>query len=88
MEEYLKGYFQCTPARMQLVEWLVAVVMPEYREMQWYVGEKDHVVRLMRCLWRVGVMPVNKHTKNLDYKKYLQATLGYENAVSLISNLV
>lgn len=33
-------------------------------------------------------MPVNKHTKNLDYKKYVQATLGYENAVGLIYNLV
>lgn len=33
-------------------------------------------------------MPFNKHTKNLDYKKYLQATIGYENAVILIYNLV
>jgi hypothetical protein len=33
-------------------------------------------------------MPVNKHTKNLDYKKYLQATIGYENAVGLIFILV
>ncbi len=33
-------------------------------------------------------MPVNKHTKNLDYKKYVQATIGYENAVGLIFSLV
>ena len=32
-------------------------------------------------------MPVNKHTKNLDYKKYVQATLGYENAINLIYNM-
>ncbi len=32
-------------------------------------------------------MPVNKHTKNLDYAKYVQGTLGYENAVNLIYNL-
>ena len=56
--------------------------------MTWYITEKDQVVKIMKCLWKIGVMPVNKHTKNLDYKKYVQATLGYENAVTLIYNLV
>jgi hypothetical protein len=41
----------------------------------------------MKSLWKIGVMPVNKHTKNLDYKKYVQAMLGYENAINLIYNM-
>ena len=55
--------------------------------MSFYITEKDSIQKLMKTLWKIGVMPVNKHTKNLDYKKYLQATIGYENAVSLIFSL-
>lgn len=29
-------------------------------------------------------MPFSKHTVNLDYEKYLEGLLGYENAVNLI----
>jgi hypothetical protein len=32
-------------------------------------------------------MPFSKHTVNLDYEKYLEGLLGYENAVNLIYNL-
>lgn len=56
--------------------------------MAWYINEKDTLQKIIKALWRVGVMPVNKHTKNLDYKKFVQATVGYENAVNLIFNLV
>ena len=33
-------------------------------------------------------MPVTKHTKNLDYLKYVRGQLGYENAIVLIHSLV
>lgn len=32
-------------------------------------------------------MPFSKHTKNLDYEKYVDGLLGYENAVNLVFNL-
>jgi len=56
--------------------------------MSWYITEKDPLNKLVKSLWRIGVMPVNKHTKNLDYKKYVQGMIGYENAVVLIHQLV
>lgn len=56
--------------------------------MPWYITEKDPLQKIIKSLWRIGVMPVNKHTKNLDYKKYVKATIGYENAVNLIFTLV
>ena len=39
-------------------------------------------------LWKLGVMPFSKYTKNLDYDKCIEGTLGYENSVNLIYNLV
>lgn len=30
----------------------------------------------MAALWRLGVMPLSKHTKNLDYEKYIAGLLG------------
>jgi hypothetical protein len=32
-------------------------------------------------------MPFSKHSKNMDYEKYVEGLLGYENAVNLIFNL-
>lgn len=45
--------------------------------MSWYITEKDNFNKIVKALWKIGIMPVNKHTKNLDYKKYVQATIGY-----------
>ena len=33
-------------------------------------------------------MPFSKHSKNLDYGKYVQGLLGFESSVKLIANLV
>ncbi len=41
----------------------------------------------MNNLWKLGVMPFSKHTANLDYEKYIEGLLGYENSVKLIHNL-
>ena len=49
--------------------------------------EKRELQRLVRVLWKVGVMPFSKHTSNLDFEKYVQGTLGYENSVFLVYNL-
>lgn len=32
-------------------------------------------------------MPVSKHTKNLDYDKFIQGLLGYESSLNLIYSL-
>jgi hypothetical protein len=32
-------------------------------------------------------MPFSKHTRNLDYEKYLEGLIGYENSINLIYNL-
>jgi hypothetical protein len=38
-------------------------------------------------LWKLGVMPYSKHTKNLDYWKYVEGLIGQENAIGLVYNL-
>jgi hypothetical protein len=45
------------------------------------------IVELMTSLWKIGVMPYSKHTQNLDYQRYVEGLLGFENAVNLIFNL-
>ena len=42
---------------------------------------------MLSYLWKLGVMPFSKHTKNLDYEKYLEGLIGLENAISLVHNL-
>ena len=50
--------------------------------------DKDnHLKLLCLSLWKIGVMPFSKHTKNLDYLKCIEGVLGYENAVNLIYNM-
>ena len=39
-------------------------------------------------LWKLGLMPYSKFTKSMDYEKYVEGMLGYENAIKLIYELV
>lgn len=48
---------------------------------------RHKVIRYKLILWQLGVMPMSKHTKNLDYEKYIDGLLGYESAVNLIYDL-
>ena len=32
----------------------------------------------------MGLLPLSKHTKNLDYSKYVEGLLGFEGAVTLV----
>lgn len=46
------------------------------------------VIRRLSCvLWKIGVMPVTKFTKNLDYDKYVEGLIGEESSVNLIYDL-
>ena len=70
-------YFQASDYRLELVEWLIAVVYPGYKLDEEYRGVYDddpHLHRVKKyavVLWQLGVMPVSKFTKNLDYIKYI-----------------
>ena len=44
-------------------------------------------IELMSSLWKMGLMPFSKHTKSMDYEKYVEGMLGFENSVKLIFEL-
>lgn len=35
------------------------------------------VKKYMVILWQLGVMPVSRYTKNLDYGRYVEGLIGY-----------
>ena len=87
-------FFQASDSRLELIQWLVATINPWYDQDPSYKHSYDdnpHQHKLKKIcisLWQLGVMPFSKHTKNLDYLKYVEGLLGYESSVRLISNLV
>lgn len=35
----------------------------------------------------MGMLPISKHTRNMDYSKYVEGLLGFEASVTLIYKL-
>lgn len=74
---------KASDSRLELIEWLIAMIYPGYQLDSEYKNSYDDdaylnkVKRLSLVLWQLGVMPVAKHTKNLDYYKYVEGLLGY-----------
>lgn len=74
---------KASDSRLELIEWLISIIYPGYRLDSEYKNSYDDdaylnkVKRLSLVLWQLGVMPVAKHTKNLDYHKYVEGLLGY-----------
>lgn len=64
---------QASDSRLELIEWLIAIIYPGYNLDSDYKNSYDDdphihkVKRLKIILWQLGVMPMSKHTKNLDY---------------------
>lgn len=89
----MNPFFTATDSRLELIEWLIAIIYPgykleeEYRNCYHEDPELHRIRRLGIILWRLGVMPVSKHTKNLDYDKFIQGLLGYESSLNLIYSL-
>lgn len=76
-EESLSQFMQASDSRLDLIEWLLAIIYPGYNLDSEYKNSYEddaHVHKIKRysiTLWQIGVMPVTKHTKNLDYHKYV-----------------
>ena len=86
-------FLQPSDERLELIEWLVVMINPWYDQDPCYRHCYDQdplqhqLKRLCISLWQLGAMPYSKHTKNLDYPRYVQGLLGRDSSVKLILNL-
>lgn len=78
---------------MELLEWLIGMIYPGFdldADFKNIFDDDPHIHRIKRInvvLWQLGVMPMSKHTKNLDYVKYTQGLLGPESSLNLLYDL-